>query len=731
MELEEMKEYRIDFAGEPIIFEFGKMARLADGAVTVRYGNTVILVTACVSDEPREGVDFLPLRVDFEERQYAIGRIPGSFFRREGKPTDNAILSARLIDRTFRPLFPEGYRRDLQVIVTVLSYDPDYEADICGIIGASLALGVSPIPARDLLAGVKVGYVDGRIVLNPSDEQMSNSSLDLIVAGTEDAITMVEATGEEVGEDIILDGIIQAQDEIKKLVRKQREIVDEIGKPKEEFAAETVEEELSRAVREMATGDIRKVMSIGDKEDRRSARSRVREDTRTALEERFPDEVEAIDSVLDEIEKEQMRDRILSEGIRADGRKVDEIRPIHCEVSLLGRVHGSGLFTRGETQVLTVAALGSVGDRQLLDSLDHVEELKRYLHHYNFPPYSTGETRPLFAPSRREVGHGNLAERALVPVLPNEQEFPYTLRLVSEVLASNGSSSMASVCASSLALMDAGVHISAPVAGIALGLIKHGDDVVVLSDILGLEDHLGDMDLKTAGTQRGITAIQMDIKIKGVDRGIMQTALERAKRDRQFILSRMKETIAEPREELSRFAPRIMTMQVDPSKIRHIIGPGGKTINSIISDFGVDIDVEDDGTVYIASEDGESAIGAQDRILELTADAEVGKIYKGKVKRVVDKLGAFVEILPNKEGLVHISKLETGFVDEVTSVASVGDEIMVKLVEVDDLGRLNFSRKAVINEMGRERVEAQESRSTKSSSKTDTKPAGGNRGRRR
>ncbi len=730
MELEGTREYTMDFAGRPVTMEFGQMARLAGGSVVVRYGDTVILATACVSSEPREGLNFLPFRVDYEERQYAIGRIPGSFFRREGKPTDRAILTARLIDRTFRPLFPSGYRNDLQVVVTVLSYDPDYPAEVCSILGASLALGVSDLPITEAIGAVVVGLVDGEIVINPSAEQMKASSLELTVAGTEEAVVMVEAAGEEVPEEIILDAILQGHDEIQRVVRKQKEIIAEIGVPKEDFEEEVVPEEIESAVRELATDDVRDMMSIGDKGDRRNTRDRIHEKVQQALVERFPGEDEQVRSVLDEIEKEELRRAILTEGRRADGRRTDEIRRVTCEVGLLPRVHGSGIFTRGETQVLTVAALGSVGDRQMLDSLQNVEELKRYLHHYNFPPYSTGETWPLRAPSRREIGHGALAEKAMIPVLPSEDEFPYTLRLVSEVLASNGSSSMASICASTLALMDAGVQISAPVAGIAMGMIVEGDDVAILSDILGLEDHLGDMDFKVAGTERGINAIQMDIKIHGVTREMLRKALNQARAGRLFILEKMKEAIAEPRAEMSKYAPRIFTMKVDPSKIRHIIGPGGKTINSIIDDFGVAIDVEDDGTVYISSEGGEGADGARERIHQLTADAEVGKIYKGTVKRIVDKLGAFVEILPNKDGLVHISNLDPSFVDEVESVVSVGDEVMVKLIEIDDLGRLNLSRKAVISELGKEKVDSMEKRSgggpSKQKSSRDNR-----RGRRR
>ncbi len=731
MQLEGTREYKMDFAGRQLTMEFGHMARLAGGSVVVRYGDTVILATACVSDAPRD-LNFLPFRVDYEERQYAIGKIPGSFFRREGRPSERAILTCRLIDRPFRPLFPSGYRNDIQVIITVLSYDPDHSSEVCAILGASLALGISSIPIHEVVTAVSVGLVDGEIVLNPSAEQMDTSTLELMVAGTEEAVVMVEAGGDEVPEEIVLDAILQGHEEIKKVARKQKEIIAELGVPKEEFEEELVPEELDRAVRELATEDVRQMMSVVDKQERGDTRSGIREKVQEALEERFPDEQDQIKSILKDIEKEEMRKTILTEGRRADGRQPDEIRKVTSEVGFLPRAHGSGLFTRGETQVLTVTALGPVGDRQRMDTLQNQEELKRFMHHYNFPPYSTGESWPLRGPGRREIGHGALAEKALRPVLPPEDKFPYTLRLVSEVLASNGSSSMAAICGSTLSLMDAGVPISSPVAGVAMGLIIEGDDVAILSDILGLEDQLGDMDFKVAGTEHGINAIQMDIKTHGVTREVLRKALDQARGGRLFILDRMKEAIAEPRAEMSKYAPRIFTMKVDPSKIRHIIGPGGKTINAIIDDYGVSIDVEDDGTVYIASEGGEGAAGAQERIHQLTADAEVGKIYKGTVKRIVDKLGAFVEILPNKDGLVHISNLTPSFVDDVESVLSVGDEIMVKLVEVDDLGRLNLSRKVVISELGQEKVDSMEKRTPGGGKKSDQKKSQDNRrGRRR
>ncbi len=699
----EAKEYNFDLAGKNLNMQIGKMATLAGGSVTVSYGDTVVLVTACASSEPKD-LNFLPFRVDYEERQYAQGKIPGSFFRREGKPTEKATLMCRVIDRCLRPLFPDGYRHDIQVVATVLAFDEDSSPEVCALNGASLALCMSEVPFSKPVAGVKVGLIDGELIINPTEQQTEEGDLDLTVAGTSDAVLMVEAAGREVPEERILDAIFTGHEEIKKLVRLQERILQDVGMPQVDHEADVCPDEIMEAVSDFATERLRETCFVKDKDAREKARKQLGEAVQEALKEQFPEQEEYIDEALEELEKKQMRRRIVEDRIRVDGRRIDEVREISAEVAQLPRVHGSGLFTRGQTQVLTVAALGPVGDRQLLDSLGHDEELKRYLHHYNFPPFSTGETWPLRAPSRREIGHGALAEKALLPVIPPEEDFPYTLRLVSEVLSSNGSSSMASVCGCSLALMDAGVQISAPVAGVAMGLVKEGSETIVLSDIQGLEDHMGDMDFKVAGTAEGVTALQMDIKISGVNRQILQTALHRAKEDRLFILDKMSEAISEPRPELSKNAPRILTMSVDPSKIRHIIGPGGKTINSIIDDFSVEIDVEDDGTVYISSEDGEGALGAQERIHQLTADVEVGTIYKGKVKRIVDNLGAFVEVLPNQEGLVHISKLDTEYIDAVADAVSVGDEIVVKLVEIDDLDRLNFSREAVIKEMGREQV---------------------------
>ncbi len=704
------KTYTLETEGKPMTFEFGRLAQLAAGSVVARWGDTVILATSAASSKPREDLDFLPFRVDYEERQYAVGRIPGSFFRREGKPTDQATLACRLIDRPFRPLFPDGYRNDVQVVITVLSFDPDCPPDILGITAASMALTTSWIPMNDPVASARVGLVDGQLVLNPTKDQSEASDLDLIVAGTEDAVVMVEAGANGVGEDDIVEGIEMAHAEIRRLTALQREILEEMSAETGDPFLKTISAEVEASVRRTVGSRVRDFLFAEDKEDRETMRSGIFQEVHEDLGEEFPDDAWAIDQVLRQIEKEEMRRAIVDRGFRPDGRQPDEIRPISCEVGFLPRVHGSGLFNRGETQVLTVLALGSVGDRQMIDSLGHNDEHKRYLHHYNFPPYSTGESRFMRMPSRREIGHGALAERALLPVLPPEDEFPYTLRLVSEALASNGSTSMASVCASTLALMDAGVGIKAPVAGIAMGLIKEGEKYAVLSDIQGIEDHLGDMDFKVAGTTDGITALQMDIKIRGVDRNILSEALAQAKAGRNFILDKMLEVIPEPREEMSRHAPRIVTLKINPEKIRYVIGPGGKMINSIVEDFGVQVDIEDDGTVYVASDDAEGIDGALERIRGLTEDVEVGKVYKGTVKRIVDNLGAFVEILPNQDGLVHVSKLDTEFVDAPEDVVTVGDEILVKLVEVDKMDRINLSREACIKELGREAVEARETR---------------------
>jgi len=693
----EIKEYELVIGESTWKFTFGKLAEQANGAVLIEVGDTVVLVTATASSQPREGINFLPLRTDYEERQYAAGRIPGSFFRREGKPTDKAILAARLIDRPIRPLFPQGFRNELQVIATVLSFDPDHAPEICGIVGASIALGVSDIPWDGPIGAVRVGLVDGELIINPNEEQDEASDLDLVLAGNREGIIMVEAGAREVPEETILEALDFGHEAIMPQLELQERMIRELGKETMDVPVFEVSDELQEIVRSHLAGPIKEALLTEEKGDRNAHIEEVKSATLSDLLEQFPEQEEEITSAMKQVEKEELRRSIVDDNLRPDGRKAEEIRPLSSQVALLPRAHGSGLFTRGQTQVLTVTALGPVGDRQLLDSLGHNEELKRYLHHYNFPPFCVGEARPLRAPSRREIGHGALAERALISVIPEEPDFPYTIRLVSEVLSSNGSSSMASVCGSTLSLMDAGVPIRAPVAGIAMGLIKERDQIVVLTDIQGIEDFLGDMDFKVAGTQKGVTAIQMDMKISGVSAQTLREAMERARQGRLAILDNMLQAIPAPREELSPYAPRIITMHIDVEKIRDVIGPGGKTINKIIAETGVKIDIEDDGQVYISSTDEAGAQEAVEWIERLTQDPEVGKNYLGKVVRVVD-FGAFVEILPNKDGLVHISNISTEHINKVTDELNVGDHIYVKLTEIDDLGRLNLSREKALLE---------------------------------
>nr|PZN05279.1 MAG: polyribonucleotide nucleotidyltransferase [Bacillota bacterium] len=700
-----MEVFKTEIAGRPFIIETGKMAQQANGAVLARYGDTVVLVTATASKEPREGVDFLPLTVDYEERLYAVGKIPGGFIKREGKPSEKAILSARVIDRPLRPLFPKGFRNDIQIIATVLSVDQDNSPDVVAINGASIALCISDIPFEGPIGAVSVGLVDGNLVINPTVEQYEKSKLRLTVAGTKDAILMVEAGADEVTEEEMINAINFGHEEIKKIVQFQEEIIAKVGKPKMEFTPLEIDPELEKAVTEYAREEILKAIRIYDKQEREAYLEKINEDTIAHFQEIFPEKEKEIADVLYNILKEEVRKMITYEGIRPDGRKSTEIRPISCEVGILPRTHGSGLFTRGQTQVLTVATLGALGDVQILDGLE-LEESKRYMHHYNFPPYSTGETRVLRGPGRREIGHGALAERALEPMIPSEEEFPYTIRLVSEVLSSNGSTSMASVCGSTLALMDAGVPIKAPVAGIAMGLIKQDDKVTILSDIQGMEDFLGDMDFKVAGTSKGITAIQMDIKIKGIDTDILRRALEQARQGRLYILEKMLATISSPRKELSPYAPRIFTTVIDPEKIRDVIGPGGKMINKIIADTGVKIDIEDDGKIYVAAPNEAAGKKALEMIKNITQDVEVGKIYLGKVLRITN-FGAFVEILPGKEGLVHISKLSKGRVKRVEDVVKIGDEILVKVTDIDKQGRINLSHKDALPEQPKNKNKAE------------------------
>ncbi|MEA4846141.1 MAG: polyribonucleotide nucleotidyltransferase [Clostridiaceae bacterium] len=701
-----MDVFELELGGRKLSIETGRVAQLADASVLVRYGDTVVLVTACASAEPKEGIDFFPLSVDYEERLYAVGKIPGGFIKREGRPTEKAILSARLIDRPIRPLFPHGYRNDVQVVATILSVDQDNLPEITAMIGSSAALSISSIPFQGPTGSVLVGRVDGELVLNPNNEEREKSDLHLVVSGTKDAVMMVEAGAKEVPEDVMLEAIMFAHGHIRKIVEFIEGIVAKVGKEKKEYIIFKPEEEIENAVREYATQNTLNAIRTTEKLERQEKIDAVKEETLEHFAEIFPEKEKEIDEVLYDILKEQVRKLITEEGIRPDDRKLDEIRPISSEVGILPRVHGSGLFTRGQTQVLTIATLGALGDVQILDGLTE-EETKRYMHHYNFPPYSVGETRFMRGPGRREIGHGALAERALEPMIPSEEEFPYTIRLVSEVVSSNGSTSQGSVCGSTLALMDAGVPIKAPVAGVAMGLMKEKGNVAILTDIQGMEDFLGDMDFKVAGTSKGITAIQMDIKIAGIDRPILERALEQARVGRLFILDKMLSVISEPRKELSPYAPKIITTRIDPDKIRDVIGPGGKTINKIIAETGVKIDIEDDGRVFIAATNQAAGDKALKIIESLVKEVKEGEIYLGRVTRLMT-FGAFVEILPGKEGLVHISKLDTKRVEKVEDVVAVGDEILVKVTEIDKQGRINLSRRHAMAEVAKEEEEKAE-----------------------
>lgn len=687
-----MERFTLELAGRTLSIETGRIAQLADGAVLVQYGETSVLVTACASDQPKEGIDFFPLSCDYEERLYAVGKIPGGFIKREGKPTEKAVLSSRLIDRPIRPLFPKGYRNDVQVVATVMAVDQDNLPEIAAMVGSSAALSISSIPFNGPTGSVLVGLVDGEYILNPTVEQREKSQLHLVVSGTKDAVMMVEAGANEVPEDVMLGAIMFAHENIKKIVAFIEQIAEKVGKPKREVTLFKIDPEIDKAVREFATDKLLTAIRTVEKQERQENIDAAKEEAMNHFAEIYPDNLKDIDEALYNIVKEQVRHLITVEGIRPDDRKLDEIRPISCEVSVLPRVHGSGLFTRGQTQVMTIATLGALGDIQILDGLSEEEVTKRYMHHYNFPPYSVGETRFMRGPGRREIGHGALAERALEPMIPSEEEFPYTIRLVSEVVASNGSTSQASVCGSTLALLDAGVPIKAPVAGVAMGLMKENENVAVLTDIQGMEDFLGDMDFKVAGTEKGITAIQMDIKIAGIDRPILERALEQARVGRLFILDKMNAVINKPRPELSEYAPKILTTKIDPDKIRDVIGPGGKMINKIIAETNVKIDIEEDGRVFVAAvnkANGEKAI----QIIEnLTKEVKEGEIYLGKVVRITT-FGAFVEILPGKDGLVHISKLDKKRVEKVEDVVNIGDEILVKVTEIDKQGRINLSRK--------------------------------------
>jgi polyribonucleotide nucleotidyltransferase len=690
----------LEIAGRPLVIEIGQVAKQANGAAMVRYGDTAVLVTATASKSPREGIDFFPLTVDYEEKQYAAGKIPGGFIKREGRATELATLSARQIDRPIRPLFPKGYKNDVHIVATVMSVDKNNAPDITAVIGASIALGVSDIPFAGPVGAVIVGLVDGELIINPTVEQLSKSDLHLAVAGTAEAIMMVEGSANEIPEATMIDAIFFAHEEIKKIVVFQEPIIQELGLPKSEVIVEEISEEIEQAVREYAQALLEEAVYNPDKKMRESQMEVAREEIQEHFAEIYPDNAKDVAAIVDKMMKEIVRKAILEKGERVDGRRLDEIRAISCEVGYLPRPHGSGLFTRGQTQVLSVTTLGSASEEQRLDGLG-IEETKRYIHHYNFPPYSVGETRPMRGPGRREIGHGALAERALLAVLPDEEEFPYTIRVVSEVLESNGSSSMGSVCGSTLSLMHAGVPIKAPVSGIAMGLVKGDNGFAILSDIQGIEDALGDMDFKLAGTEKGVTALQMDIKIKGVDREIVSAAMAKAREGRMFIMNKMLEVIDRPNAELSPYAPRLTKMQIHPDRIREIIGPGGKTIHKIVDETGCKIDIEDDGSLYIMSVDEEGAKKAKFYIESIIADVEVGKTYMGTVKRIMD-FGAFVEIIPGvlgtavKEGLVHISQLAEERVNKVRDVVDIGDQILVKVTEIDKQGRINLSRKAVL-----------------------------------
>ncbi len=684
----------VEVGGKPLIIETGKMARQANGAVMLKYGETMILVTAVASAEERTDIDFFPLSVEYRERAFAAGKIPGGFFKREGKPTEKEVLSARLIDRPIRPLFPKDYRNDTQIAAFVYSYDGENDADVLGAIGASIALTISDIPFEGPIAEVRVGRVNGEYVVNPTVLQLEESDMELVVAGTADSIMMVEGEAKEVSEDDLLSALDFAHDSIKKLVNIQNELRELCGKPKMEVVEKVIEEELINDVKELAYNEYKELVStVLAKEERSLKNKELNNKVQEALAEKYPEREKDIATILHDLEKDLMRERILTVGQRLDGRNTKEVRPITCEVSVLPRTHGSSLFTRGETQSLTTLTLGSKRDEQIIDGLQE-EHSKRFMLHYNFPPFSVGETGRYSGPGRREIGHGNLAERALKFLIPAEGVFPYTIRLNSDILESNGSSSMATVCAGSLALMDAGVPVEKAIAGIAIGLIKEGENYAILTDILGNEDHLGDMDFKVAGSTEGITAFQMDIKIQGISFEIMKNALEQAKEGRMHILGIMNATISESRKELSPYAPVIDSLQIKVDQIGALIGPGGKVIQKIQKDYGVDITVEEDGKVSIAAPRADAAREAKSYIKSILAEPEIGAVYQGTVKRVME-YGAFVEIIPGKEGLLHVSNLDWKRVENVGDYLKEGDKVEVKLIKIEH-GKMSLSRKALL-----------------------------------
>lgn len=682
--------------GRPLTLETGRLAKQANAAVTVTYGETVILCTVTASTGPKD-LDFFPLTVNYEERLYAVGKIPGGFIKREGRPSEKAILSSRLTDRPIRPLFPEGFRNDVQIANIVMSVDQDCSPEIAAMIGTSAALTISDVPFSGPIGGVIVGRIGGQFVINPTVDQEQGSDIFVVVAGTKDAIMMVEAEANEVPESVILEAIMFGHDAIKGIVAKIDELQAVAGKEKMAVKLHTVNETVNAEVRAFASASLEEAIKIAEKHARQEAIDAVNSEAIAHFEVKYADTPELLSDVkevLYDIVKEEVRRLITHDKVRPDGRGLDEIRPIECDVSLLPRTHGSGLFTRGQTQALSICTLGAMGDVQILDGISP-EETKRFMHHYNFPPFSVGEARPLRPPGRREIGHGALGERALSKVIPSEADFPYTIRLVSEVLESNGSTSQASICASTLAMMDAGVPIKAPVAGIAMGLIKDGDHFSILSDIQGMEDHLGDMDFKVAGTAEGVTAIQMDIKIDGIDRSILEQSLEQARIGRMHILGKMLEVMSTPRTNLSKYAPKILTLRINPDKIRDVIGAGGKIINKIIEETGVKIDIEQDGMVFIASSNEEMNQKARAIIEGIVKEVVIGEIYLGTVKRI-EKFGVFVEILPNKDGLVHISQLSSERVAKCEDVVKIGDQITVKVTEIDQQGRINLSRKILL-----------------------------------
>ena len=693
-------------AGKPFSVEVGELAQLANGSAMVRYGETAVLCTATASAKPREGVDFFPLSVDYEEKLYSVGKIPGSFTRREARPSEHAILTSRSIDRPIRPLFPQDLRNDVTVITTVMSADPDCQSEIAALIGASIAISISDIPFNGPIAGANVGLVDGKLILNPNEAEREKSKLNLTVAGTKEKVNMIECGADSVPEDTMLEAIMMAHEEIKKICAWIEDIASQIGKPKFDYDHIVVDPELFERVKDFAIDRVKWALDTDDKRVRDKNMAEVSAEVYEHFADEYPEaEGQAVlDGVLYKLQKYVVRRWLLDEGKRVDGRGMDEIRPLSCDIDLLPRVHGSALFTRGQTQVLTATTLATLSEAQMLDGIDGEEE-KRYIHHYNFPSYTVGETRPSRGPGRREIGHGALAEKALLPVIPSEQEFPYAIRLVSEVLSSNGSTSQGSICASTLSLMAAGVPIKAPVAGISCGLITEGDRFITMTDIQGLEDFFGDMDFKVAGTKDGITAIQVDIKIDGLTPEIIKTAFEKTRVARLHILDDvMLKRIAEPRRELSKYAPKIISTKIDPDKIREVIGSGGKAIQRITAETGVKIDIEDDGSVFIACVDYEAGQKALKIVEGIAGEPQIGEVYTGKVMRIMD-FGAFVEYLPGKEGLVHISKLDTKRVEKVSDVVSVGDEIQVKLIEVDRQGRINLSRKDALLDLEKKEEE--------------------------